>query len=194
MTRYKKNYMEVCLTTADGVQHLRLYGYLKRSDIPIKSEVVTNAEKQFGMIIIVCDSDALADLKIREDLFESISIMDSEDMRWGLYKTMKNEKIANQIKDFMFSFDFSNPDTIEESIETMLERANETSITLFRKNQSFVDDYVHTDQLSFEEKTKDLESMIIYYEELERYEDCALLVEIKEKVKKFHLKDYLHNG
>ncbi len=183
--------MEVCLTTADGVQHLRLYGYLKRSDIPIKSETVTNAENQFGMIIIICDSDTLADLKIREDLFKSISVMDSEDMRWGLYKTMKNEKIVDQIKDFMFSFDFSNP---KESIETMLERANETSITLFRKNQSFVDDYVNTDQLSFEEKTKDLESMIIYFEELERYEDCALLVEIKEKVKKFHLKDYLHNG
>ena len=191
MTRYKKNYMEVCLTTSDGVQHLRLYGYLKRSDIPIKSETVTNAENQFGMIIIICDSDTLADLKIREDLFKSISVMDSEDMRWGLYKTMKNEKIVDQIKDFMFSFDFSNP---KESIETMLERANETSIALFRKNQSFVDDYVNTDQLSFKEKTKDLESMIIYFEELERYEDCALLVEIKEKVKKFHLKDYLHNG
>ena len=59
------------------------------------------------------------------------------------------KKIVDQIKDFMFSFDFSNP---KESIETMLERANETSITLFRKNQSFVDDYVNTDQLSFEEK------------------------------------------
>ena len=183
--------MEVCLTTADGVQHLRLYGYLKRSDIPIKSETVTNAKNQFGMIIIICDSDTLADLKVREDLFESISVMDSEDMRWGLYKTMKNEKIVDQIKDFMFSFDFSNP---KESIETMLERANETSISLFRKNQSFVDDYVNTDQLSFEEKVKDLESMIIYFEKLERYEDCALLVEIKEKVKKFHLKNYLHNG
>lgn len=183
--------MEVCLTTGDGIQHLRLHGYLKRSDIPIKNETVINAENQFGMIIVICDSDTLAALKNREDLFDSISVMDGEDVRWGLYKTMKNENIVDQIKDFMFSFDFSNP---KESIETMLHRANETSIGLFRKNESFVNDYINTDVLTYEEKLKDLESMIVYFEGLERYEDCALLVEIKEKVKKNHFKKLWLNG
>jgi hypothetical protein len=191
MTTYKKNYMEVCLTTGDGVQHLRLYGYLKRLDIPIKNETVTNTENQFGMIIVICDSDALVALKKREDLFETISVMDGEDVRWGLYKTMKNENIVNQIKDFMFSFDFSDP---KKSIETMLHKANETSIELFRKNKSFIDDYVNVNFLTYEEKLKDLESMITYFEYLERYEDCALLVEIKEKVKKSHFKKLWLNG
>lgn len=183
--------MEVCLTTGDGVQHLRLHGYLKRSDIPIKNETVMNAENQFGMIIAVCDSETLAALKTREDLFDSISVMDGEDVRWGLYKTMKNENIVDQIKDFMFSFDFSDP---KKSIETMLHQANETSIELFRRNESFVDDYVDTNFLTYEEKLKDLESMITYFENLERYEDCALLVEIKEKVKKGHFKKLWLNG
>jgi hypothetical protein len=183
--------MEVCLTTGDGVQHLRLYGYLKRLDIPIKNETVTNTENQFGMIIVICDSDALVALKKREDLFETISVMDGEDVRWGLYKTMKNENIVNQIKDFMFSFDFSDP---KKSIETMLHKANETSIELFRKNKSFIDDYVNVNFLTYEEKLKDLESMITYFEYLERYEDCALLVEIKEKVKKSHFKKLWLNG
>lgn len=183
--------MEVCLTTGDGVQHLRLHGYLKRSDIPIKNETVMNAENQFGMIIAVCDSDTLAALKKREDLFDSISVMDGEDVRWGLYKTMKHENVVDQIKDFMFSFDFSDP---KKSIETMLHQANETSIGLFRQNESFVDDYVDTNFLTYEEKLKDLESMITYFENLERYEDCALLVEIKNKVEKNNIKKLLSNG
>lgn len=150
-----------------------------------------NAENQFGMIIAVCDSDTLAALKKREDLFDSISVMDGEDVRWGLYKTMKHENVVDQIKDFMFSFDFSDP---KKSIETMLHQANETSIKLFRQNESFVDDYVDTNFLTYEEKIKDLESMITYFENLERYEDCALLVEIKEKVEKNNLKKLWLNG
>lgn len=179
--------MEICLTTGDGIQHLRLHGYLKRSDIPIKSEIVSNNEKQFGMIIVICDSDTLAALKKREDLFETISVMDGENARWGLYKTMKNQNIVEQIKDFMFSFDFSDP---KKSAESMLHRANETSIELFRKNKSFIDDYVNTNFLTYEEKLKDLELMINYFEDLERYEDCALLVEIKEKIKKVTSKNF----
>jgi hypothetical protein len=91
----------------------------------------------------------------------------------------------------MFSFDFSDP---KKSIETMLHKANETSIELFRKNKSFIDDYVNVNFLTYEEKLKDLESMITYFEYLERYEDCALLVEIKEKVKKSHFKKLWLNG
>ena len=37
-------------------------------------------------------------------------------------------------------------------------------------------------------KTKDLESMIIYFEELERYEDCALLVKVKKQINKHYKK------
>ena len=51
----------------------------------------------------------------------------------------------------MFSFDFSDP---KKSIETMLHQANETSIELFRKNESFVDDYVDTDFLTYEKSSR----------------------------------------
>jgi len=36
--------------------------------------------------------------------------------------------------------------------------------------------------------------MIEYFEDLERYEDCALLVEIKERVKRNHYKKLWLNG
>ena len=36
--------------------------------------------------------------------------------------------------------------------------------------------------MSYKNKIKDLDLLIKYFEEQERYEDCALLVKIKEKV------------
>ena len=44
---FKKNYIEVCFTTEDGVQHLRLHGYLKRNDIPVKTEQIFGSDYQF---------------------------------------------------------------------------------------------------------------------------------------------------
>ncbi len=45
---FKKNYIEVCFTTEDGIQHLRLHGYLKRNDIPVKTVVLNN--EYLGMV------------------------------------------------------------------------------------------------------------------------------------------------
>ena len=50
----KKGYIEVCLTTEDGIQHLRCHGWLKRSDHLVKSEQIFGKGSQdFGMFIIV---------------------------------------------------------------------------------------------------------------------------------------------
>ena len=41
--------------------------------------------------------------------------------------------------------------------------------------------------MSYDNKMKDLDILIQYFEEQERYEDCALLVKVKQKVKKREL-------
>ena len=45
--------------------------------------------------------------------------------------------------------------------------------------------------MSYEEKLKDLDLMIESFVEEERYEDCAFLVEIKDKVKLHYIKQKL---
>ena len=45
--------------------------------------------------------------------------------------------------------------------------------------------------MSIKDKLKDLELMIEAFVEEERYEDCALLVKIKDKIKKYYKKQKL---
>jgi len=52
----------------------------------------------------------------------------------------------------------------------------------------FIDDYVKTDEMSVKDKVKDLDLMIEHFVEEERYEDCVLLVKIKDKIKKYSKK------
>ena len=80
----------------------------------------------------------------------------------------------------MFSFQIRNKDDIER----FLKQANETSLKLFKQNKFFIKDYVETKELSYKDKLKDIELMIEAFVEEERYEDCALLVKIKNKIKK----------
>ena len=84
----------------------------------------------------------------------------------------------------MFSFQIRD----KKDIEKFLKQANETSLALFKKNDDFIDDYVKTDEMSAKDKLKDLELMIEAFERQERYEDCALLVKIKDKIKKHYTK------
>ena len=37
--------------------------------------------------------------------------------------------------------------------------------------------------MTYEHKIKDLDMLLEYFEEREQYEDCALVLEVKEKVK-----------
>ena len=84
----------------------------------------------------------------------------------------------------MFSFQIKDKDDIEK----FLSQANETSLKLFKQSESFVDDYVTTKELTYEDKIKDIDLMIEAFVEQERYEDCALLVKVKNKVKEFYKK------
>jgi len=111
--------------------------------------------------------------------------MSTESERRDLFTGLKEkDNVFEQIKDFMFSFQIEN----KEDIDKYLKQANETSLSLFKKSNEFVKDYIKSPELSLDEKNKDLNLMIEAFEELERYEDCAFLVKIKNKIEKHYNK------
>lgn len=178
---FKRNYIEVCLTTEDGIQHLRCHGWLKRQSYPVKSEQIFGKGSQdFGMFIIIIPSDELWDLtEQKDDMFNSFEVMTSkEEDRWGSYKKIKSKDILKDISNFMFSFVPEEKIDIDEFIH----KANETTLNLLKTNNDFRADYVLNAFMNVEEKIKDLEYLINYFEESERYEDCALLLKIKDKI------------
>ena len=113
--------------------------------------------------------------------------MSTESERWNLFQDIKDKEKDNmldRIQDLMFSFQIRD----KNDIEKFLKQANETSLTLFKKNDEFVNDYVETNEMSVKDKLKDIDLMIEAFVEEERYEDCALLVKIKNKIKKHYKK------
>ena len=192
MARYERQReFEVHLLTYDGSQHLRLHGWLKRNDVLIKSETIHNSDDSFGRFMIFINDIMLEKLKeqnLERGLFLDIDVMNTENERWNIIKKLdeeeERENLLDKIQDFMFSFQIKDKDDIEK----FLSQANETSLKLFKQNESFVDDYVTTKELTYEDKIKDIDLMIEAFVEQERYEDCALLVKVKNKVKEFYKK------
>ena len=185
--------IEVYLTTYDGAQHLRLHGWLKRNDTLIKSENIVDVNDHFGTFMIYITDTTLEKLKeenTEKGLFLDLEVMSTESERWDLYKGLNKsinenlEENIKNIKNFMFSFQIRD----KKDIEKFLIEANETSLALFKKNKDFIIDYVETEEMTRKDKLKDLELMINNFVEEERYEDCALLVKIKEKVIKHYKK------
>ena len=191
MGKYERHReFEVYLTTYDGQQHLRLHGWLKRNDVLIKSEMIHKEDDTFGRFMIYVNDIMLEKLKlenVERGLFCDIDVMNGESERWNLIKGMerkKSENLFEKIQDFMFSFQIRD----REDIQKFLTQANETSLALFKKNDDFIEDYITTKELSYKDKLKDIELMIEAFVEEERYEDCALLVKIKNKIKKHYNK------
>jgi len=191
MTGYKRHReMEVYLTTFDGAQHLRLHGWLKRNDTLIKSENIVDQDDYFGVFMVYITENQLNKLKennTESSLFMDLEVMSTESERWNLFQSIKDKEnkdnLFDKIQDFMFSFQIKDKDDIEK----FLNRANETSLKLFKQNEDFVIDYVETKELNYVDKVKDLDIMIEAFIEEERYEDCAILVKIKKKMKKYYL-------
>ena len=183
--------IEAFLTTFDGAQHLRLHGWLKKNDILIKSENIADVDDYFGVFTIYVNDTMLDKLKeenTEKGLFINLEVMSTESERWNVFKGMKDkDSLFETIQNFMFSFQIKD----KNDIEKFLKQANETSLALFKKNDDFIDDYVKTDEMSIKDKLKDLELMIEAFVEEERYEDCALLVKIKDKIKKHYKKQKL---
>ena len=181
--RWGDRQLEVYLTTYDGAQHLKLHGWLKRNAIPIRSESILDEEDCFGVFTVIIDDVALANLKeanLKKGLF-----CDLETMGMGSKSIARNldldEDIIKNIHDVMENLTFTD----KGDIEKFLKQANETSLALFKRNDDFVNDYVETTEMTTDDKLKDLEIMIDNFCEDERYEDCAILVKIKEKVIKY---------
>jgi len=182
--------MEVYLTTFDGAQHLRLHGWLKRNDTLIKSENIVDQDDYFGVFMVYITENQLDKLKennTESSLFMDLEVMSSESERWNLFQDRTKDNLKDdieKIQNFMFSFQIRD----KGDIEKFFTQANETSLALFKKNKDFINDYVETDEMSQKDKLKDLEIMIEAFVEEERYEDCALLVKIKNKVEKYYKK------
>jgi hypothetical protein len=183
--------MEVCFKTYDGTQHLRLHGWLKRNDVLIKMESFTSEKERkgeashFGSFIVYITEKSLEKLKeenLEKGLFMDIEILSSGEARFKTWKGMDNVmKLDEGIKDFLF--DIAGSISSPEDITKFVGRANETTLKLFKKNPEYITEYIETNEMSYEHKLKDLDILIQYFEEQERYEDCALLVEVKDKVK-----------
>ena len=181
--------MEVYLTTFDGAQHLRLHGWLKRNDTLIKSENIIDKDDYFGTFMVYITENQLDKLKennTESSLFMDLEVMSSESDRWNIFQGLNKdndslkdsfENDLEKIQDFMFSFQIRD----KGDIQKFLTQANETSLSLFKKSKDFITDYVETTEMSKKDKLKDLDIMIEAFVEEERYEDCALLVKIKEK-------------
>ena len=193
MGRWKRHReLEVFLTTFDGAQHLRLHGWLKRHDVLIKSENIVDQDDYFGVFTVYVTENQLNKLKennTESSLFMDLEVMSTESERWNLFqdRTKDKDSIFESIQNFMFSFQIRD----KKDVEKFLKQANETSLALFKKNKDFIKDYVETDEMSAKDKIKDLDLMIEAFVEEERYEDCALLVKIKDKIKKHYKKQKL---
>ena len=184
--------LEVHIITIDGAQHLRLNGYLKRNSVLIKSEIISDDKKEgiFGRFMIYPTYKQLEALKKenrKNDLYTELETMTNEDGRWDLYKkdaAMFNiEKLDEGIKNFLFNISLQSP----KDITNWVEKANKVSMDLFRSSKSYQDEYVETNDMGYKEKIKDINMMISYFEEREKYEDCAILMKIKQRIEKRQL-------
>ena len=117
--------------------------------------------------------------KLEDDLDEDGNFPLDEDGHFDPSRLDNLDKFSNGIKSFMFSLDLQSPERMDEFIKS----ANEMSLKLFKREDEFVEEYVKTPAMSSKEKIKDIEIMIEYFiENGERYEDCAILHKIKEKI------------
>ena len=191
--------LEVHIITIDGAQHLRLNGYLKRNSIIIKSETIADDKKEgiFGRFMIYPTSRQLERVKKenrKNDLYSELETMTNEAGRWDLYKKdtkmFSIEKLDEGIKNFLFNVSLQS----STDITNWVEKANKVSMDLFKESKSYQDEYVETNEMAYEDKIRDVDMMIEYFEEREHYEDCAILLKIKQRIEKRQLLIKLQNN
>ena len=161
--------LEVHIITIDGAQHLRLNGYLKRNSIIIKSETIADDKKEgiFGRFMIYPTSRQLERLKKenrKNDLYSELETMTNEAGRWDLYKKdtkmFSIEKLDEGIKNFLFNVSLQS----STDITNWVEKANKVSMDLFKESKSYQDEYVETNEMAYEDKIRDVDMMIEYFE------------------------------
>ena len=121
---------------------------------------------------------------IEDDLDENGNFPLDEEGHFDPSRLDNLEKFSNGIKSFMFSLDLQSPERMDEFIRS----ANEMSLKLFKREDEFVEEYIKTPAMSSKEKIKDLEIMIEYFiKDGERYEDCAIVHDIKERILNYEI-------
>tara|TARA_R110002012_G_scaffold19671_1_gene70650 strand:+ start:137 stop:769 length:633 start_codon:yes stop_codon:yes gene_type:complete len=174
--------IEIYLTTYDGAQHLLLHGWLKKNRVTIKMEHhASKGDGHFGGFTAHISESFLEKLKednLENGLFTDIEIISKIDTK--TFSMDNIIKLDEGIKDFLF--DIAGNISSPEDISRFVGKANETTVKLFKQDQSYITEYIETNEMSYDNKIKDLNILIEYFEEQERYEDCALLVEVKSKV------------
>ena len=176
--------LEIYITTYDGAQHLRLHGWLKRNKTTIKMEhhASSKDEGYFGGFEVYISENLLERLKednLENGLFTDIEILSRRETK--TFSMDNITKLDEGIKDFLF--DIAGSISSPEDITKFVGKANETTLKLFKQKPSYITEYIETNEMSYENKIKDLDILIQYFEEQERYEDCALILEVKDKVK-----------
>ena len=185
--------LEIYLTTYDGVQHLRLHGWLKRNNILIKSETISKTDNQFGLFMVYMINDMLDVLKeanLEQGMYCDLEVVSDEDTRLSTYRRQNpinfdwEEEELNEDSNFpqdengfdldsledvdkysssIKSFMFSLDLQSPEDIDNFIKQANETSLKLFKKEDEFTEEYIQTTALSTKEKIRDIEIMIEYF-------------------------------
>ena len=176
--------LEIYITTYDGAQHLRLHGWLKKNKTTIKMEhhASSKDEGYFGGFEVYISENLLERLKednLENGLFTDIEILSRRETK--TFSMDNITKLDEGIKDFLF--DIAGSISSPEDITKFVGKANETTLKLFKQKPSYITEYIETNEMSYENKVKDLDILIQYFEEQERYEDCALILEVKDKVK-----------
>ena len=175
--------LEIYVTTYDGAQHLLLHGWLKRNKVIIKMEHhASKGEGHFGGFEVYISENLLERLKednLENGLFTDIEILSRRETK--TFSMDNITKLDEGIKDFLF--DIAGSISSPEDITKFVGKANETTLKLFKQKPSYITEYIETNEMSYENKIKDLDILIQYFEEQERYEDCALILEVKDKVK-----------
>ena len=176
--------LEIYITTYDGAQHLRLHGWLKKNKTTIKMEhhASSKDEGYFGGFEVYISENLLERLKednLENGLFTDIEILSRRETK--TFSMDNITKLDEGIKDFLF--DIAGSISSPEDITKFVGKANETTLKLFKQKPSYITEYIETNEMSYENKIKDLDILIQYFEEQERYEDCALILEVKDKVK-----------
>ena len=185
--------LEIYLTTYDGVQHLRLHGWLKRNNILIKSETISKTDNQFGLFMVYMINDMLDVLKeanLEQGMYCDLEVVSDENTRLSTYRRQNpinfdwEEEELKEDSNFpqdengfdldsledvdkysssIKSFMFSLDLQSPEDIDNFIKQANETSLKLFKKEDEFTEEYIQTTALSTKEKIRDLEIMIEYF-------------------------------
>ena len=176
--------IEIYLTTYDGAQHLLLHGWLKKNRVTITMEHhASKNDGYFGGFEAYISESLLEKLKednLEKGLFTDIEILSKKETQ-TFNLTDSVLKLDEGIKEFLF--DIAGGISEPKDIDKFVGKANETTLKLFKHDESYITEYVESNEMPYKHKIKDLNLLIQYFEEQERYEDCALILEVIEKVK-----------